>query len=366
MDERVMRAHLRSVLTAAEGRYGDGGRQECAADFWDFIVQQLGFRGFNSVSSIPHGVHEIESELHDSPCNMALGCSRSQAVNHGTDGNHQNTRINHSVEVSHKFSLKVLELPTGSSLEEHLVHLQRETPLEEPIRCEICGVAHSNSTRTHSCHSSAPLLIFHLERYIWPGPKRATDVVVPEVLQFCDRRWDLSAVVCHIGRHPSRGHYIIHVKAQRGWYHISDMDVQREDFDAVRESAARDGLLLLYRQLPIQLPIQPPIQLPIQPPIQLPIQPPIDLHPSELATREDLMIDDSHRIDLDAADPIADTCANIVFANGEEANASLPSRIVYAKVAAVKQHLRLLHGTSVSEACKAVGVSTRTYYRSVL
>jgi len=86
MDERVMRAHLRRVLTAAEGRYGDGYRQECAADFCDFIVEQLGFRGFSSVSSIPPDVHEIESKLHDSPCDMALWCSLIKAVNHGTDG----------------------------------------------------------------------------------------------------------------------------------------------------------------------------------------------------------------------------------------------------------------------------------------
>ena len=236
--------------------------------------------------------------------------------------------------------------------------------------------------------------MFHLHRYIWPGPKHATDVVVPEVLQFCDRRWDLSAVVCHIGPRPSAGHYITHVKAQQLWYQISDMDVRREDFDAVRESASKDGLLLLYRQRII------------------------DLGPSELATREDLMIDDSHRIDLDAANPIPDTVdwANLAFAAVDDVLSvaddllppvieparitpmhslrfgrkrrlvdaepdllvadlpssrvpeamSPPSRIEHPKVQAVKEHLRLFPDATVPEACKAVGVSARSYYRSIL
>ena len=343
------------------------------------------------MSSIPPDVHEIESKLHDSPCDMALWCSLIKAVNHGTDGSHQHTRVNHSVEVSHKFTLNVLELPSGSSLEEHLVHLQRETPLEEPIRCEICGAEHANSTRTYSCHSSAPLLMFHLERYIWPGPKHATDVGVPEVLQFCDQRWDLSAVVCHIGPLPSEGHYIIHVKAQQGWHQISDMDVRREDFDTVCKSAGKDGLLLLYRQRII------------------------NLNPRNLATREDLTMDDAHRIDLDAANPIPDTVdwMDFAFAADDDVLAAaedlLPpvieparatpmhsfrfgrsrrlvdaeqdlqvddlspshvqeaqspsSGIEHAKVQAVKAHLRLSPGASVSEACNAVGMSRASYYR---
>ena len=232
--------------------------------------------------------------------------------------------------------------------------------------------------------------MFHLERYIWPGPKHATDVGVPEVLQFCDQRWDLSAVVCHIGPLPSEGHYIIHVKAQQGWHQISDMDVRREDFDTVCKSAGKDGLLLLYRQRII------------------------NLNPRNLATREDLTMDDAHRIDLDAANPIPDTVdwMNLAFAAGDDvlstAEGLLPpvieparatpmhslrfgrsrrldaeqdlsvddlpsshvqeakspsSGIEHAKVQAAMEHLRLSPGASVSEACNAVGVSRRTYYR---
>jgi len=139
------------------------------------------------------------------------------------------------------------------------------------------------------------------------------------------------------------------------------------------------------------------------------------LNPRNLATREDLMMDDAHRIHLDAADPIPDNVdwMNLAFAAGDDvlstaegllppvieparatpmhslrfgrsrrlvdAEQDLPvddlpprhvqeakspsSGIEHAKVQAAKEHLRLSPGASVSEACNAVGVSRSSYYR---
>ena len=86
--------------------------------------------------------------------------------------------------------------------------------------------------------------MFQLQRYSWNEPKIATDVGIPEFLHFCERDWELIAVVCHIGTLPSNGHYVAHVKTNSGvWRCADDMEIEPEDFQAVRQSAAQDGLL---------------------------------------------------------------------------------------------------------------------------
>ena len=120
---------------------------------------------------------------------------------------------------------------------------------------------------------------------------------LPPTLVF-ERDWELIAVVCQIGMLPSNGHYVAHVKTNSGlWHCADDMEIEPEGFQAVRQSASQDGLLLLYHQRGI------------------------DSDPRQLAP-EDVTMIQSHSVDLDAALPIYDTTDPTVDQQPESADAS--------------------------------------------
>ena len=110
--------------------------------------------------------------------------------------------------------------------------------------------------------------MFQLQRYSWNEPKIAADVGIPEFLHFCERDWELIAVVCHIGTLPSNGHYVAHVKTNSGlWHCADDMEIEPEGFQAVRQSADEGtvGTLLVRWSYALQLTFRfvPPIPTPV-------------------------------------------------------------------------------------------------------
>jgi hypothetical protein len=344
-----MEKHLRDVLIAAgrievNGRlqsHWNSGRQHCAAEFFSVLIAELGFRGWNASQSTFHAseLREIESKLQDSESDVALWCALVKEVKHNA------AHSTCTVEVSHQFTVHVQNLPTGSSLEEHLVAMQRETLYQ--FNCSPCSAFHANASMKYSCYSpSAPLLMFQLQRYSWNEPKIAADVGIPEFLHFCERDWELIAVVCHIGTLPSNGHYVAHVKTNSGlWHCADDMEIEPEGFQAVRQSASQDGLLLLYHQRGI------------------------DLDPRQLLAPEDVTMIHSHSVDLDAAIPIYDTTEPTVDDQQPEsadASQSVFPRSTWLKCAEVKaaqEYMRQNPDASVSKACEIAGVSPTTYYK---
>ena len=93
-----------------------------------------------------------------------------------------------TVVVSYQFIVYVQNLPTGSSLEEHLAAMQNDCV--QSLQC-------LPRQRIHDVLIGA--VVFQQQRHSWNEPNIATDVGIPEFLHFCERDWELIAVVCHIG-----------------------------------------------------------------------------------------------------------------------------------------------------------------------
>ena len=348
----VLEARLRDILIAAGHSIEDGRRQshwnsrqqQCASEFVSFLMKQLGFRGWNKSQSSFHAsdLDVVESALQDSECDMALWCVLVKETKHNAA---HSTR---TIEVGYQFTVQVQSLPSGSSLDELLAAMQSETLHQ--FNCSPCNTFHANATMQHSCHSpSAPLLMFHLQRYNWNEPKIATDVDIPEFLHFCEWEWELIVVVCHIGTLPTNGHYVAHIKSNNHWLLADDMEIQQEDFHSVRQSAAQDGLLLLYRKRGIDF---------------VPSVPSQPLVPTEVGTVNQSQLDVANPID--ATDPFIDQHTESVEAP-QASNANLSStRSTWLKcdeVKAVQEYMKQHPDISVSKACEFVGVARSTYYK---
>ena len=349
----MLEARLRDILIAADQNVEDGrsqshwnsGQQQCAAEFVSVLMNQLGFRGWNKSQSSFHAsdLDAIESALQDSESDMALWCVLVKEIKHNA------AHVTRTIEVGYQFTVQVQSLPSGSSLQELLADMQSETL--QQFNCSPCNTFHANATTQHWCYSpSAPLLMFHLQRYNWNEPKIATDVGIPEFLHFCEWDWELIVVVCHIGTLPTNGHYVAHIKSNNHWLLADDIEIQQEGFHSVRQSAAQDGLLLLYRKRGIDF---------------VPSVPSQPSAPMEVGAVNQSQLDLANPIDH-TTDPLNMRHTESVAAP-QARNANLSStRSTWLKcdeVKAVQEYMKQHPDISVLKACEFAGVGKSTYYK---
>jgi ubiquitin C-terminal hydrolase len=138
---------------------------------------------------------------------------------------------------------KILSLPIRSSrsVRKAVSEFTRSENLfgANQYRCLFCN-KNTDATKNLNIRCTSDAIIFHLRRFSFDGQARKIKkhISFSDTMLLDDCRWNLRAVIVHLGRSINGGHFVVFKRTDDLWWHIDDDKVQETSFQAVQESEA--------------------------------------------------------------------------------------------------------------------------------
>ena len=149
----------------------------------------------------------------------------------------------------------------GADLDKALQGFTKPESLSGENMFETPSGVKVNAKKMFSIYRSPRVLIVHLKRFVsnmFGDTKKVNKFIefpteldlAPYSTGFQSRKYELYAVLVHIGRGLHSGHYVSYVKAGNGvWYQMDDEDVRQVSVDDVMRQQA---YLLFYRSIAVK------------------------------------------------------------------------------------------------------------------
>lgn len=147
--------------------------------------------------------------------------------------------------------IKIFDPEINKSNEVYLSNLLQHALQFEKRNCETkCPQCDSDICFTDKLFMDEYTNHFNIQikRFDKGWTNKLNNPIIPdEILKICNKKFNLTSIICHLGTTISSGHYIIYVNSKNKWYKLNDNNKKQiENMKDNKEEITKNGYLFCY------------------------------------------------------------------------------------------------------------------------